>query len=136
MTYTITSTCISCDRCLSACPTNAIDTDGTTFWIDVQQCTQCQGAYSVPQCWAVCPTNDGCVPLTAGIGAVALTSASEAAVDYWESWFATYTRTVARLKNAKQSGYWQRWFDTYAQALQRLRARYSNTDEITLGAEL
>jgi len=64
MTYTITSQCISCQRCQNACPTSAIQTDGTAFWIDVNSCNQCKGSHGVPQCWSVCPTNAGCVPLT------------------------------------------------------------------------
>ncbi|MEM9008050.1 MAG: 4Fe-4S binding protein, partial [Cyanobacteria bacterium P01_F01_bin.86] len=33
MTYTITQDCIGCQRCLSACPTEAIQTNGLSFWI-------------------------------------------------------------------------------------------------------
>lgn len=68
----------------------------------------------------MCPTNEGCVPLTSGAAAVALTSDSEISPDYWESWFATYTRTVARLKASQQPGYWRQWFNRYAQTLQTL----------------
>ncbi|MBE7382428.1 MAG: 4Fe-4S binding protein [Leptolyngbya sp. SIO1E4] len=126
MTYTITTNCIGCQRCLSACPTEAIQTDGSAFWIDVNRCTQCQGSYGVPQCWSVCPTNEGCVSLTTGTVMVPLTSGSEASADYWESWFARYTRLVARLNTSKQSGYWRRWFDNYSQVLGNLQAHYSN----------
>ncbi|MEM8809596.1 MAG: 4Fe-4S binding protein [Cyanobacteria bacterium P01_G01_bin.38] len=132
MSYTITQNCISCERCLSSCPTSAIQTDGSSFWIDVNRCNQCEGSHGVPQCWAVCPTNDGCVPLTTGATAVALTAASEAPADYWNTWFTKYTRMVARLKDSKQSGYWQQWFDTYAQNLKDLRTQYDPSASIPL----
>ena len=129
MTYSITNSCIGCQRCLSACPTGAIATDGTAFWIDIDRCNQCrtsaQGTRNVPQCWAICPTNDACVPLTAGATAVSLTSRSEASTDYWESWFARYVRTVAHLQNSKRPPYWQHWFDAYSQALQNLQTHSS-----------
>jgi Fe-S-cluster-containing dehydrogenase component len=121
MTYAITQNCIGCQRCLSACPTEAIQTDGTAFWIDVNRCNQCQGSHGVPQCWAVCPTNEGCVPLAAGAVAVPLNSGSEASPDYWESWFATYTRLVGRLQGAPRSEYWRHWFDSYSQSVSRLQ---------------
>ncbi|NER79053.1 MAG: 4Fe-4S ferredoxin [Leptolyngbya sp. SIO1D8] len=132
MTYTITTNCIGCQRCLSACPTESIQTDGSTFWIDVNRCNQCQGSYGVPQCWAICPTNEGCVPLNTGAITVRLTSASETSTDYWESWFATYARLVARLQTSKQSGYWQHWFDTYAQALRNLQANSGQNTSMPL----
>ncbi|MGE5656730.1 MAG: 4Fe-4S dicluster domain-containing protein [Actinomycetota bacterium] len=59
MPYTITSNCISCDRCLSQCPTDAIRNEGLHYWIESDACNNCTGVYSVPQCAAVCPTNDG-----------------------------------------------------------------------------
>ncbi|MEL6381835.1 MAG: 4Fe-4S binding protein [Cyanobacteria bacterium J06626_18] len=120
MTYTITQNCISCQRCLPACPTEAIQTNGTAFWIDVERCNHCEGSFGVAQCWAMCPTNDGCVPTAATVG---LTSASEATGDYWESWFAKYTRLTARLRNSQKTLYWQQWFDTYAQMVGDLQAK-------------
>ncbi|NET35582.1 MAG: 4Fe-4S ferredoxin [Cyanothece sp. SIO1E1] len=117
MTYTITSQCISCDRCLSICPTHAIQSNGQTYSIDPNHCNSCIGHYSVPQCWSVCPTNEGCITFTDGVTAVELTSASESSSDYWESWFTTYDRMVARLKANQQSDYWRHWFDAYAAAL-------------------
>lgn len=122
MTYAITSDCISCDRCLSACPTGAIETNGTNVWIEVDRCNQCEGAYGVPQCWAVCPTNSGCVPLTTGVASVALAASGAPTNDYWTAWFAKYTQMVERLKGTQQSGYWRQWFDDYAQRLQQLQA--------------
>jgi ferredoxin len=117
MTYAITAECISCQRCLSACPTEAIQTDGTAFWIAINRCNQCEGSHGVPQCWAVCPTNAGCVPLTSG----ALTASTAANTDYWETWFSTYTRLVNRLKSSQPSTYWRHWFNTYAHHLQNLQ---------------
>jgi hypothetical protein len=52
---------------------------------------------------------------------VSLSSISERSEDYWEAWFATYTRMVARLQGAPQSTYWHTWFDGYAQAVKRLQ---------------
>ncbi len=99
MAYTITSQCISCDRCLSVCPTNAIKVTDGKHWIDSTLCTKCVGStYSVPQCVAGCPTYDGCI---------------EQPSDYWESWFMTYNRLVGKL--TKKQDYWERWFDTYSQ---------------------
>lgn len=123
MTYAITNACIGCQRCLSACPSGAIATDGLAVWIDITRCNQCHGAYGVPQCWAACPTNGGCVSLVPEMGAVSLTSCSENSSDYWESWFAKYTRLVGRLRASKQPSYWQQWFETYAQALKKLRTQ-------------
>jgi hypothetical protein len=139
MTYAITQTCIRCQRCLSACPTGAIVTDGSAFWIDSDRCNQCEGTYGVSQCWAVCPTNAGCVSLdpslsaslsaslgaSLGIGSLqqALTSCSEGSRDYWDAWFDRYARLVAHLPALKQPHYWQQWFDRYAETLLRLQAR-------------
>lgn len=119
MTYTITTNCISCQRCLSVCASNAIQSDGSTFWIEASRCNQCAETYGVPQCWAVCPTNEGCVPLTSG----AVKLAASATADYWETWFATYNRMVTRLQATQPSRYWQTWFDTYAESLERLLHR-------------
>ena len=125
MTYTITANCIGCQRCLSTCPTEAIQTDGSAFWIDIDRCNHCQGSFGVPQCWAVCPTNEGCIPLAIGNVTVSLTSKSETSGDYWESWFATYTRLMARLKDSNQSSYWRQWFDAYTQKVGNLHANHS-----------
>jgi ferredoxin len=132
MTYTITKDCIACQRCLSSCPTGAIQTNGLRFWIDIHRCNQCQGSHGVPQCWAVCPTNEGCVPLSTGMQAAALTSASKTATDYWKIWFARYAHLMSRLKASQQTGYWQHWFDAYSQALQTLQIRSDNSTNIPL----
>ena len=131
MTYAITQTCIRCQRCLSACPTGAIFTDGSAFWIDTDRCNQCAGTYGVSQCWAVCPTNTGCVPLGMSVLKHTLTSCSEASMDYWEAWFARYTRLVGHLQSLKQPQYWQQWFDRYGAALQRLEAQGSENIPLT-----
>ncbi|MEM6255469.1 MAG: 4Fe-4S ferredoxin [Cyanobacteria bacterium P01_D01_bin.156] len=119
MSYTITNDCIACQRCLTSCPTTAIETDGANFWINVNRCNQCQDSHGVAQCWAVCPTNEGCVPLATGTTAV--NAVSELPTDYWNVWFASYSQMVARLKSSQQPLYWQQWFDIYSQALKRLR---------------
>lgn len=136
MSYTITQDCIRCSRCLSACPTQAIESDGSHFWIEASRCNQCAGSHGVPQCWSVCPTNEGCVPLisareTASLFHPTVSSAApkpaisaqdtDDSSDYWESWFATYNQLLARLRGAKQSEYWQSWFDIYAQNLRSLQ---------------
>ena len=128
MTYTITSQCISCDRCLSICPTNAIQSNGQTYWIDANRCNRCVGHYSVPQCWSACPANEGCVPFTAGVTAVEMASTSEPSSDYWDSWFTAYNRMIARLKASQQSDYWRQWFDSYSEILaKQLQSHRSRT---------
>ncbi|MGA0198022.1 MAG: DUF362 domain-containing protein [Prochlorotrichaceae cyanobacterium] len=130
MTFTITHNCIGCQRCLSASPTGAIATDGTAFWIETDRCNQCQG-YGTAQCWAVCPTNEGCVASTI---AVPLTSQSEISNDYWESWFAKHNRMVARLKSSDQPPYWRDWFETYSQTLKNLQTNLHHNDRSNIPA--
>ncbi len=115
MTYTITSQCISCDRCLSACPTDAIRLDGERYQINPDLCNNCAGSYGVPQCWAMCPTTSGCIPDTAEAFRLAYTLSDSA--EYWERWFEVYNRLVFRLHQTKQDGYWENWFDRYSQKL-------------------
>ncbi|MGD1898964.1 MAG: 4Fe-4S dicluster domain-containing protein [Phormidesmis sp.] len=123
MTYAITENCISCQRCLPACPTNAIEAKGSTFQINAALCNNCRGFHSVPQCWAACPTNDGCVSLSAGTNVFTLGSALETSKDYWKTWFSAYSHQVARLKESSNSDYWQDWFDAYSQNLQHLKTQ-------------
>lgn len=113
MAYIITSQCISCNRCQSICPTNAIRVEGQHRWIDSTLCNNCIGYYGVPQCAAACPTNRGCVPSLGNTG-VSTTNG-----DYWEAWFNLHDRLVARLIRSKQTRYWEQWFNTYSQKLSK-----------------
>ncbi|NJM97255.1 MAG: 4Fe-4S binding protein [Phormidesmis sp. RL_2_1] len=123
MTYAITDKCISCQRCLPACPTNAIEPDGDSFQINADLCNNCRGFYSVPQCWSACPTSGGCVSLAAGSSSFTLGNVLETSTDYWKAWRANYNHRVSRLKSSPQSAYWQNWFDTYSKNLQQLQAQ-------------
>ncbi|NJR49238.1 MAG: 4Fe-4S binding protein [Leptolyngbyaceae cyanobacterium CSU_1_3] len=114
MTYTITSQCIACHRCESICPTGAISHNEHQYQINSERCNDCVGHYAVPQCWAACPTNGGCVPNLASLARSLATNPSD---DYWDIWFNTHHRLISRLKAKPQSDYWQTWFDTYSQAL-------------------
>lgn len=116
MTYIITSQCIECHRCESICPTGAITRNEQQYQINSERCNDCVGHYSIPQCWAICPTNGGCVPQLA---ALSRPLAAQPAGDYWGNWFHTYNRLVSRLKTSQPSDYWQYWFDTYSQALSK-----------------
>jgi len=111
MTYTITNNCIGCDRCLPQCPTKAISVKGQTYSIDQNLCNGCEGLYSVPQCLAVCPTNNGCVRTLS-----AITSSN----DYWDSWFNTYNQLIDRINKPKKNPYWQQWFNIYSQEVKRI----------------
>jgi Fe-S-cluster-containing dehydrogenase component len=116
MTYIITSQCIECHRCESRCPTGAITRNEQQYQINSERCNDCVGHYSVPQCWAVCPTNGGCVP---SLATLSRSFAPQPADDYWNAWFATYNRLVSRLKAAPAPNYWQHWFDTYSHAVSK-----------------
>jgi Fe-S-cluster-containing dehydrogenase component len=114
MTYIITDQCIQCRHCESICPTGAIIRNEQQYQINSERCNDCVGHYTVPQCWAGCPTSGGCIPNLAVLPCVL---ASKPSSDYWENWFNTYNRLVSRLKANQSSDYWQRWFDTYSQSL-------------------
>jgi Fe-S-cluster-containing dehydrogenase component len=115
MTCIITSQCIGCHRCESVCPTGAISQNEQQYQINSERCNDCVGHYAVPQCWAACPTNGGCV----AVATAPRTFATKLTSDYWDNWFDTYNRLVSRLNGQQQSAYWQRWFNTYAQALSK-----------------
>ena len=123
MAYTITDKCIGCQRCLPNCPTDAIEANGSAFMIDAGRCNHCAGAYTVPQCWAACPTNDACIPASQNTAAFALSTAVERSTDYWKAWFATYHNRLARLRESERSGYWKDWFDAYTQTLVNLQTQ-------------
>lgn len=113
MSYTITSKCISCHRCVSQCPTGAISWNGARYEINPNVCNDCAGYYSVAQCAAGCPTNDACQVI--------------APADYWDSWFVTYGKLVSQMSEAKQRNYWLKWFELYSERLsQQLQAEICN----------
>lgn len=80
MSLKITEECINCGACLPECPNEAIfevrsdaeekgyrltDGDGegdTIYVITYDRCTECVGHFDEPQCAAVCPVDDCCVP--------------------------------------------------------------------------
>lgn len=99
MAYQITSQCISCNLCLSVCPSNAIKVVDGQHWINPELCTNCVGSvYTTPQCKAVCPPSNACVKVPS---------------DYWEGWFSNYNRVLAKLTNKQD--YWESWFNNYSQ---------------------
>jgi ferredoxin len=108
MAFTITQSCISCDRCRTTCPTGAIKKIDGLFFINPSLCNDCVGYHGTPQCASVCPTTGACQK-----------SVSTNA-DYWESWFNHYEQLVKKLKTQKHPQYWDGWFDTYSQKLQSL----------------
>jgi ferredoxin len=63
MTYKIiASQCTSCGACEFECPNAAISMKGETFVINPKKCTECEGHFDAPQCAAVCPVENTCVP--------------------------------------------------------------------------
>jgi ferredoxin len=122
MAYVITSDCIDCHRCESVCPTGSITKNEQHYHINSELCHDCVGHYSVPQCWAVCPTNAGCIPDCADSSESCefpLAYSTDENADYWQHWFETYNRLIWQLKHNQPSDYWQQWFDRYSQALSR-----------------
>jgi ferredoxin len=61
MAMMITDECIDCGACLPVCPNDAViegvATNVPVYWIDVDRCTECVGAYDDPQCKDVCPVD-------------------------------------------------------------------------------
>lgn len=61
MALMITDDCINCDVCEPVCPNHAISQGEFTYVINPQQCTECVGHFSEPQCVVVCPV--ACIPV-------------------------------------------------------------------------
>lgn len=133
MTYTITSECIACDRCRPQCPTGAIGSTNGQLFINSSLCNGCVGYYSVPQCAAVCPTNNGCVESSPSTTywqswfdtydtlVSKLKGTPSARLAYWESWFETHSRLVGQLEESKRN-YWYRWFSFYTEELKSMQS--------------
>ena len=86
MSLKITADCIACAACLPECPNEAIfenksealakgykltegpgsqseeAQDDSIYVITYERCTECVGHFDEPQCAAVCPVDDCCVP--------------------------------------------------------------------------
>jgi ferredoxin len=52
--------CTSCGDCEPECPTASISTKKGLYVINANECTECEGEYSKPQCVKVCPIK-GCI---------------------------------------------------------------------------
>ena len=81
MALLITDECISCGACLPECPNEAIfetrsDAEGkghhvgdgqgvgdNIYIITHDRCTECVGHFDEPQCAAVCPVDNCCIPI-------------------------------------------------------------------------
>ncbi len=59
----VAANCIGCAACEPECPNQAIfqAKDGL-FAIDPKKCTECKGTHDAPQCAAVCPIPETCIP--------------------------------------------------------------------------
>jgi ferredoxin len=57
MALLITDECINCDVCEPVCPNTAIYQGEQVYEISPDNCTECVGHFSEPQCVAVCPVN-------------------------------------------------------------------------------
>jgi len=80
MSLLITEECINCGACLPECPNEAIFetksaaeeknnhiTEGlgegdSIYVITYDRCTECVGHFDEPQCAAVCPVDECCIP--------------------------------------------------------------------------
>ncbi len=58
MALKIIDECIACDACVAICPNQAIAEGVPVYEIDPDRCTECVGAFDVPQCRTVCPIDD------------------------------------------------------------------------------
>lgn len=54
--------CTTCGACEFECPNSAISLGANSYVIDPGKCTECQDHFDSPQCAAVCPVDNTCVP--------------------------------------------------------------------------
>ncbi len=57
MAMKIVEECIACGACEPECPNQAISTDGTTYLVAADHCTECVGAHETQKCIEVCPVD-------------------------------------------------------------------------------
>lgn len=58
----VVENCTVCGACEFECPNAAISFANDTYVIDPALCTECEGSFDTPQCAAVCPVPETCVP--------------------------------------------------------------------------
>ncbi len=58
----IASQCTSCGACEFECPSKAIRMKDDIYVINPKKCTECEDSFDTPQCAAICPEPDTCVP--------------------------------------------------------------------------
>ncbi len=58
----IASQCTVCGACEFECPNAAISMKREMYVINPKACTECQGHFDTPQCAAICPVANTCVP--------------------------------------------------------------------------
>jgi ferredoxin len=61
----VASQCTACGACEFECPNVAITLKRDMYVIDAKKCTECKDQFDKPQCAAVCPVPDTCIPLAA-----------------------------------------------------------------------
>jgi ferredoxin len=58
----VASQCTVCGACEFECPNAAIRLKNDMYLIDPKKCTDCVGFFDAPQCAAVCPVENTCIP--------------------------------------------------------------------------
>ncbi|MHC4046183.1 4Fe-4S binding protein [Bradyrhizobium sp. 23AC] len=58
----VASQCTACGACEFDCPNGAVNLKRDVYVIDPKTCTECEGHFGTPQCAAVCPVPNTCVP--------------------------------------------------------------------------
>lgn len=59
----VASQCTACGACEFECPNAAVNLKRDIYVIDPKKCTKCEGHSDTPQCAAVCPVHNTCVPV-------------------------------------------------------------------------
>ena len=62
MSMKILENCINCAACVEECPNDAISAGEGVYVVDPERCTECVGAFDMPQCVEHCPIDDCIAP--------------------------------------------------------------------------